>query len=58
MGGKMTVLVVEPGKAPYIQEIGRSLSKLQKVGGGAIEGAYPYQDHPKKAYRIEKRRVS
>lgn len=44
MGGKMTVLVVEPGKAPYIQEIGRSLSELQKVVGGAIEGAYPYDD--------------
>jgi len=33
---KMTVLAVEPGKEPYVQEISGTLESLQKEVGGDI----------------------
>lgn len=44
MSDKMTILVVEPGKAPYTQEIDGSLAAMRKIVGGDIEGTYPYDD--------------
>lgn len=44
MSDKMTILVVEPLKAPYVREIDGSLAEMQKIVGGAIEGTYPYDD--------------
>lgn len=41
---KMTVLVVEPEKAPYTQEIGTDLEALQKAVGGYIQAVYPYEE--------------
>ncbi len=41
---KMTVLVVEPQKAPYPQEIGTNLESLQKAVGGYIQAVYPYKE--------------
>lgn len=40
----MTVLVVEPEKAPYLKEIGTDLESLQKAVGGYIEAVYPFED--------------
>lgn len=40
----MTILVVEPGKAPYVREIDGSLAEMRKIVGGAIEGTYPFDD--------------
>ena len=44
MNDKMTILVVEPGKAPYAKEIDDSLAEMQRLVGGSIEGTYPYDD--------------
>ena len=41
---KMTVLMVEPGKAPYAKEIEPGLRSLQEQVGGFIEAVYPYDD--------------
>lgn len=41
---KMTVLMVEPGKAPYPKEIDSGLRSLQHEVGGYIEAVYPYDD--------------
>ena len=41
---KMTVLVVEPEKAPYTQEINNDLGALQKAVGGYIQAVYPYEE--------------
>ncbi len=40
----MRVLVFEPGKEPYIKDIGRDLKSLQKEVGGLIETFYPSAD--------------
>ena len=40
----MKILVVEPIKQPYIQEIDGSLESMQKLVGGAIEAIYPLDD--------------
>ena len=40
----MKVLVVEPEKEPYVKEISRGLSSLQKEVGGFIEAVYPFED--------------
>ena len=40
----MKVLLVEPGKEPYIQEISGSLESLQNEVGGDIQVVYPYKD--------------
>lgn len=41
---KMTVLVVEPMKEPYIKEIDPGLAAKQQAVGGRIEAAYPFDD--------------
>ena len=42
--GPMAVLVVEPGKAPYVKEIDPGLESLQHEVGGWIEAVYPFED--------------
>lgn len=41
---QMTVLVVEPEKAPYPKVIESGLKSLQAEVGGFIEAIYPYED--------------
>ena len=41
---KMTVLVVEPMKEPYVKEIAPGLHALQAEVGGDIATAYPFSD--------------
>ena len=41
---KMNVIVVEPGKQPYVKEIPDTLESLQKEVGGYIQAIYPYED--------------
>ena len=41
---KMTVLVVEPRKEPYVKEIDHGLHSLQAEVGGSIGAAYPFPD--------------
>lgn len=40
----LTVLAVEPGKKPYVQEIPNGLESLQREVGGDIQAVYPYDD--------------
>lgn len=40
----ITVLVVEPGKEPYMKKIAPGLKSLQKEVGGWIEAVYPSDD--------------
>lgn len=40
----ITVLVVEPGKEPYVKEIDPGLKSLQHEVGGWIEAVYPFDD--------------
>ena len=40
----MKVLVVEPMKRPYVQEIDGSLASIQKLVGGTIQAVYPFDD--------------
>lgn len=44
MSDKMTILVVEPMKEPYVWEIDGSLASMQAIVGGPIEGTYPFDD--------------
>ena len=41
---KMTVLVVEPMKEPYVKEIAPGLHSLQAEVGGDIAATYPFSD--------------
>ena len=41
---KLTVLVVEPMKEPYVKEIDPSLHALQAEMGGDIAASYPFDD--------------
>ena len=41
---KITVLVVEPEKKPYVKDIDPGLKSLQKEVGGFIEGVYPFEE--------------
>lgn len=41
---KITVLVLEPMKKPYVKEIEHTLGNLQKEVGGSIEAVYPFED--------------
>ena len=41
---KMTILVVEPMKEPYVKEIDPGLHSLQAEVGGDIGAAYPFRD--------------
>lgn len=38
----MNVLMVEPGKAPYVTDIGNDLRSMQQAVGGYIQAVYPY----------------
>ena len=40
----MTVLIVEPMKAPYVKSIPNELEDLQQAVGGDIEMTYPFDD--------------
>lgn len=44
MENKMTVLVVEPEKVPYIKEIDPGLQSLQSEVEGWIQAVYPFDD--------------
>ena len=39
-----TVLVVEPGRAPYVKKIDSGLKSLQTEVGGWIEAVYPFEE--------------
>ena len=41
---KMTVLVVEPEKAPYTKDLGTDLKSMQETVGGYIQAVYPYEE--------------
>lgn len=41
---KLTVLMVEPEKKPYVKEIDPDLASLQKEVGGYIQAVYPYEE--------------
>ena len=41
---KMTVLVIEPEKKPYVKDISSGLASLQKELGGYIQAVYPFDD--------------
>ena len=41
---KITVLVVEPSKKPYIKEIENTLKSLQHEVGGYIQAVYPWKE--------------
>ena len=41
---KLTVLVVEPMKAPYVKRIADDLHTLQSLVGGNIEAVYPFSE--------------
>ena len=40
----ITVIAVEPGKKPYVQEIPNGLESLQREVSGDIQAVYPYDD--------------
>ena len=40
----MQVVVVEPKKKPIVQDIGSDLESMQKIVGGLIEAAYPFDE--------------
>lgn len=42
--GPITVLVVEPGREPYVKEIDPGLKSLQHEVDGWIEAVYPFED--------------
>ena len=41
---KITVLVVEPEKKPYVKDIDSGLASLQKEVGGYIQAVYPFEE--------------
>ena len=41
---KITVLVVEPEKKPYVNEIDNTLEALQHEVGGDIQAIYPFKE--------------
>ena len=41
---KITVLVVEPEKKPYVKEIDNTLESLQSEVGGDIQDIYPFEE--------------
>ena len=42
--GPITILVVEPGREPYVKEIDPGLKSLQHEVDGWIEAVYPFED--------------
>ena len=41
---KITVLVVEPNKKPYVKEIENTIKSLQREVGGYIQAVYPWKE--------------
>lgn len=41
---RITVLVVEPEKKPYVKEIDNTLESLQREVGGYIQAIYPFEE--------------
>ena len=41
---KITVLVVEPKKKPYVKEVDNTLESLQREVGGYIQVVYPWSE--------------
>ena len=41
---KITVVVVEPDKKPYVEAIPASLKGMQKKVGGYIQAIYPFEE--------------
>ena len=41
---ELTILVVEPGKKPYVKSIPTGLASLQHEVGGYIQAIYPWED--------------
>ncbi len=41
---KITILVVEPGKKPYVKEIENTLKSLQHEVDGYIQAVYPWNE--------------
>ena len=41
---EITVVVVEPGKKPYVDSVAASLSGMQKRVGGNIQALYPFEE--------------
>ncbi|MBR2132557.1 MAG: DUF3846 domain-containing protein [Oscillospiraceae bacterium] len=41
---KLTVLVIEPMKKPYVKEIDAGLRSLQEKVGGYIQAVYPWEE--------------
>ena len=41
---KITILVVEPSKKPYVKEIENNLKSLQHEVGGYIQAVYPWKE--------------
>ena len=44
MQNTITVLIVEPGKSPRVEEIPNTLESLQQIVGGYIQALYPFDD--------------
>ena len=42
----MTVLIVEPSKAPYRNEVEDTLEAMQSIVGGLIQAVYPFDVEP------------
>lgn len=40
----MNVLMIEPGKAPYVTDIGNDLHSMQQAVGGYIQAVYLYEE--------------
>ena len=45
---QMTVLVVEPGYAPYEKTIPHELHAMQEIVGGLITAIYPYRSEERR----------
>ncbi len=41
---KITVLVIEPERKPYVKEIEHTLESLQHEVGGCIQAVYPWEE--------------
>ncbi len=41
---KITVLVIEPERKPYVKEIENTLESLQREVGGCIQAVYPWEE--------------
>lgn len=41
---KITVLVIEPERKPYVKEIEHTLESLQHEVGGHIQAVYPWEE--------------